>query len=644
MLIFGAVDFTAALARLAKLLGYRVTVCDAREVFATQRRFPMADEVVVDWPHRLLERVGPTLGPRDAVCVLTHDAKFDVPAIVAALAHRRRLPRGDGQPADPRRAGRAAAGGGRRRRPASSGSWRPIGLDIGARTPEETAMSICAEIIALRTGRERRRVAPRHRRPDPRPLTGNGSAAVVLAAGGGSRFAGPDAQAARRLPGRPVVAWAVEAARRRPVSTRPWSSPARSTLRRWSCRRRSSVAATTRDGPTGQATSLAAAVDWAARDGHDAIVVGLGDQPLVAAEAWRRWPAATVDTPIVVAAYDGRRGNPVRLDRSVWPLLPRSGDEGARVLMRERPELVAEVPCAGRAGRHRHRGGSRSMELTNEFRVDVPVDEAWTVLTDVERIAPCMPGAQLQEIEGDEYRGIVKVKVGPITAQYKGAARFVEKDEDAHRAVLRAEGRDTRGQGNANATITATLEPDGDGTKVTRGHRPHRHRPGGPVRRGVMADVSTKLLGQFVDCLEQQVLGGHRREDDSDAEAASVAATDEAGRLEASAGTDEPAIVRRSERPPSRVQGPRRRRGGLGRRVRTPPARVVRDLRDARTPAAPAEPASAIRRVDSPDAEPVDLLETAGAPVAKRAVPVVLGGDRPGVAGAAVRQAAAPRT
>ncbi|MGH9186789.1 MAG: XdhC family protein, partial [Acidimicrobiales bacterium] len=85
MLIFGAVDFTAALARCAKLLGYRVTVCDARAVFATPRRFPMADEVVVDWPHRLLAAVGSTLGPRDAVCVLTHDPKFDVPAIVTAL-------------------------------------------------------------------------------------------------------------------------------------------------------------------------------------------------------------------------------------------------------------------------------------------------------------------------------------------------------------------------------------------------------------------------------------------------------------------------------------------------------------------------------------------------------------------------------
>ncbi|MDA8061146.1 MAG: SRPBCC family protein, partial [Actinomycetota bacterium] len=94
------------------------------------------------------------------------------------------------------------------------------------------------------------------------------------------------------------------------------------------------------------------------------------------------------------------------------------------------------------------------MELTNEFRVSVPPADAWRVLTDAERIAPMLPGAQLQEIEGDELRGIIKVKVGPITAQYKGTASWVERDETAGRAVLRASGRDTRGQGNASATIT----------------------------------------------------------------------------------------------------------------------------------------------------------------------------------------------
>jgi len=152
MLIFGAVDFTAALARVAKVLGYRVTVCDARPVFATRQRFPMADEVVVDWPNRLLEKVGADLGPRDAVCVLTHDPKFDVPAVISALATR---------------VGYVGAMGSRRttddrnRRLLEEGVdpahldrvMAPIGLDIGARTPEETAVSICAEIIALRTGR-----------------------------------------------------------------------------------------------------------------------------------------------------------------------------------------------------------------------------------------------------------------------------------------------------------------------------------------------------------------------------------------------------------------------------------------------------------------------------------------------------------
>jgi xanthine dehydrogenase accessory factor len=152
MLVFGAVDFTAALVRVAKVLGYHVTVCDAREVFATTQRFPLADEVVVDWPHRLLERIGPSLGPADAVCVLTHDHKFDVPAIVAALdTHVGYL----GAMGSRRTAAE------RRDRLVAEGVdeadlvrlMAPIGLDIGARTPEETAVSICAEIIATRTGR-----------------------------------------------------------------------------------------------------------------------------------------------------------------------------------------------------------------------------------------------------------------------------------------------------------------------------------------------------------------------------------------------------------------------------------------------------------------------------------------------------------
>ncbi len=153
MLIFGAVDFTAALVRVAKILGYRVTVCDARPMFATKRRFPAADEVVVDWPHRLLADRGGDLGPRDAVCVLTHDPKFDVPAVLAALQTE---------------TGYLGCMGSRRTTEDRNSRlrdegvseadieriWAPIGLDLGGRTPEETAISICAEIIARRAGKQ----------------------------------------------------------------------------------------------------------------------------------------------------------------------------------------------------------------------------------------------------------------------------------------------------------------------------------------------------------------------------------------------------------------------------------------------------------------------------------------------------------
>lgn len=193
------------------------------------------------------------------------------------------------------------------------------------------------------------------------------------------------------------------------------------------------------------------------------------------------------------------------------------------------------------------------MKLENEFHVDAPVEQAWRLLLDVERIAPCMPGAQLQEVEGDEYRGIVKVKVGPITAQYKGTARITEADEINHRAVIRAEGRDTRGQGNASATATAVLQPDGEGTRVSIDSDVTITGKVAQFGRGVIADVSAKLLDQFVACLERDVL---------------------------SSVGDVPA-----------------------------PNEVAENSR--------------ARTIEAPEAEPVDLLRTAGAPVLKRVVPVV---------------------
>jgi molybdenum cofactor cytidylyltransferase len=166
-------------------------------------------------------------------------------------------------------------------------------------------------------------------------------AAVVLAAGGGSRFAGSTHKLATDFRGRPLVMWAIEHAVAAgldatavvtgaveipvPDAVHTIANPA------WA---------------DGQATSLQAAITWAGAHGHDAVVIGLGDQPLITPSAWRA-VADGGDHPIAVATYDGRRGNPVRIGRAVWPLLPSSGDEGARVVMRQRPELVGEVACDG---------------------------------------------------------------------------------------------------------------------------------------------------------------------------------------------------------------------------------------------------------------------------------------------------------
>jgi xanthine dehydrogenase accessory factor len=176
MIVFGAIDFAAAVARIGGFLGYRVTVCDARPVFATASRFPGANEVVVEWPHRYLaaEAAAGRIDARTAICVLTHDPKFDVPVLEVAL----RLPE----------VGYIGAMGSRRTHTDRLERLRevgltdaelsrmssPIGLDLGARTPEETAVSIAAEIIALHWGgagdRLADRAGPIHITGRPEPL------------------------------------------------------------------------------------------------------------------------------------------------------------------------------------------------------------------------------------------------------------------------------------------------------------------------------------------------------------------------------------------------------------------------------------------------------------------------------------------
>jgi uncharacterized protein len=147
------------------------------------------------------------------------------------------------------------------------------------------------------------------------------------------------------------------------------------------------------------------------------------------------------------------------------------------------------------------------MKLENEFTVPAPVESAWEVLLDVERVAPCLPGATVEKAEGDEHKGTMTIKIGPITTKYAGTVRIEEADEAARRAVMRAQARDSRGQGTAAATITSTMEPVEGGTRV---HVETEMRVTGPAAqfgRGVMQDVSAKLMGRFADCLAEQMAG-----------------------------------------------------------------------------------------------------------------------------------------
>ena len=221
------------------------------------------------------------------------------------------------------------------------------------------------------------------------------------------------------------------------------------------------------------------------------------------------------------------------------------------------------------------------MDLNSTFEVARPIEEAWAVLTDLERIAPCLPGAQLTEVEGDDYRGFVKVKVGPITAQFKGAANFVERNDQDHKAVLSGKGRDTRGAGNASALITAKLEAVSD--SITRVNVDTDMKITGKFAqfgRGVMADVSANLMDQFAQNLAEML-----------AEAATEDATEKLGEdVIADAGAVD--------------------------------ASIDDGEADADTEAASGEataPQSGARKIDMPEPEAIDLIDAAGAPVLKRA-------------------------
>jgi carbon monoxide dehydrogenase subunit G len=251
-------------------------------------------------------------------------------------------------------------------------------------------------------------------------------------------------------------------------------------------------------------------------------------------------------------------------------------------------------------------------QLVNEFTVNRPIDEAWAVITDVEKIAPCLPGAQLEEIEGDVYRGVVKVKLGSITPSFKGQATFIDRDDPGHRAVLKAEGRDTGGRGNAAAEITAqaeSLSPTSTRCVVTT----DLHITGRVAQfgRGILGDVSKKLMAQFASnlntMLDEQGPNGPAStngEADATAEAGSDTDTSDAGL--AAAEPADAASGGAAEAAASAADGPPQ----------------TNDL-----PPAGAEqsgPQPRVRKIEGPDTEPVDLAGVAGPAILKRLAPLLV--------------------
>jgi carbon monoxide dehydrogenase subunit G len=245
------------------------------------------------------------------------------------------------------------------------------------------------------------------------------------------------------------------------------------------------------------------------------------------------------------------------------------------------------------------------VKLQNEFTVPAPIERAWEVLLDVERVAPCLPGAALTGSDGDVHRGTMTIKIGPITSRYEGTVRVEEADEAGRRAVMRAQARDSRGQGTAAATITSTMEAVGGGTRVRVETDMRVSGPAAQFGRGVMQDVSAKLMGRFADCLAQEM-----GSPPTPAATEPPAADDVQG-----AGTAP------KEPPPAPVE------------PAAPGARVVGPLNPAASP--PPGPAgdsaaAAAARVSSPPRprpteDVLDLGEASREAVLKRVVPVAVG-------------------
>ncbi len=250
------------------------------------------------------------------------------------------------------------------------------------------------------------------------------------------------------------------------------------------------------------------------------------------------------------------------------------------------------------------------MELINEFTVNRPIDEAWAVLTDVERIAPCLPGAQLQEIEGDIYRGVVKVKVGPISAALKGEASFVERDDVNHRAVLKGDGRDTKGNGNASALITATLEEISPTSAKCVVHT-DLNMTGKVAQfgRGALADISGKLMQQFAKNLDEMLA----------ADKQAAATTPAPGPKDVTTSAESSVRSTADVAPPSSTSQPATETA-TSQPTSTQPTSTQPTSSQPTTP-----PPTTKRIIDGPAAEPIDAFSLGGSAILKRLLPLVGG-------------------
>ncbi|WP_433352491.1 SRPBCC family protein [Micromonospora saelicesensis] len=270
------------------------------------------------------------------------------------------------------------------------------------------------------------------------------------------------------------------------------------------------------------------------------------------------------------------------------------------------------------------------MKITNEFAVTVPIERAWAVLTDLEGLAPCLPGAQLTDVDGDVYQGRVRVKVGPVVSEFAGTARFVEKDDAAYRGVIDAKGRDARSAGTASALVTAHLRPDGDRTLVSVDTDLKISGRLAQFGSGMIKEVSGKLLAQFVANLEAKLAAEppapHPNAEPVTAPSAAPPEPTPAASATAVATTPSTAAVAPSPVEPSLVAPSAAAPSAAAPSAAAPSAAAPSAAApSAAAPSAAGPSVDAVRVAPTAEPEALDLLSIAGGSVTKRLVPVLVG-------------------